>query len=65
MQSGAHLFVRLVDDVDAVDFDDAVADAHAAALRDPAAQQRADHAVLHREAQLVLDIRPLRGRIAV
>ena len=42
-----------------VDLDDAVADAHAAALRDAAAQQAADHAVLHAEPQLVLRVRPL------
>lgn len=32
MQSGAHLFVRLVDDVDAVDFDDAVAELEAGGI---------------------------------
>jgi hypothetical protein len=42
----------------AVDLDDAVANPHAAPFRDAAPQQRADDAVLHGEAELVLDVGP-------
>ena len=42
-----------------VDLDDAVAHAHAAALRDATAQQTADDPVLHAEAQLELGVRTL------
>lgn len=54
-----HALVRDADHRFAVDFDDPVTHAHSAALRDAAAQERTDDAVLQRKAELVLEIRPL------
>ena len=56
---GDDLFVSDGNDGTAVDFDDAVSDAHAAALRESPAQNGANDAILDGKAEGAADVGPL------
>ena len=62
-ENGDDLLVSDGDDGAAVDFDDAVSDAHAAALRESPAQNGANDAILDGKAEGAADVGPLQPHL--